>query len=70
MLKICLNNRLVNAIAKKFLEGYLKKKFGIAGTVVIDKLYAIEKDNGHLSLEVGLAVDLTPDDAESFINNL
>lgn len=70
MLKICLTNKLVNPIVKKFLEGYFTKKFGITGSINIDKLIAEEMPNGHINLVVNLAVDLTPEDAETFINNL
>ena len=69
MFKICLTNRLVNAIAKRFISKYIAKKLGTDGLLTINELYAVE-ENGRVVLKFNAELDLSTESAEILINKL
>lgn len=69
MLKIVLTNRLINALARRFLGSYLAKKFGTDSKIVINELYAVESD-GKVKLKINAELEMTSDEAERIIKTI
>ena len=69
MLKIALTNRLVNAIVKKLMERYFKKRLGDDAKISINELSAEEKD-GRVKLKINAELDLSTLSADLFIHSL
>lgn len=69
MLKICLTNRLVNAIVKKLTERYFKKKLGDDAKISINELSA-EESEGRVKIKINAELDLSTLSADLFIHSL
>lgn len=70
MLKVVLTNRLINALARRFLGSYLAKKFGIDSKITINELCAVETTDGKVKLKINAELEMTSDEAERIIKTI